>query len=140
MRGDPVGEPSWEGGCLCGATRFRASGSASSLCFCHCRSCRLASGAPFVPWGTFPRSGFEITSGKLTPYASSERVSRGFCSTCGTTLTYEHGTRPGEIDVALAALDDPTLRPECHIWVSHKLPWVELGDGLPRYPEWRTGE
>ena len=40
--------------------------------------------------------------------------------------------------IEAAWLDEPgSLRPECHIWVSHKLAWVTLGDGLPQFPEWR---
>ena len=127
-----------EGGCLCGRTRFRVAGAATNRGYCHCRSCRGASGAPFVAWATFPSSGFAITQGDLTRYASSKKVVRGFCGTCGTALTYAHQARPEEIDVALAALDEPArVPPEFHIWVSHKLPWIALADGLPQYAEWR---
>ena len=128
------------GGCLCESTRFQVSGTATNRCFCHCRSCRRASGAPFVAWATFRAATFRITVGELAEHRSSEQVRRGFCASCGTALTYSHEARPGELDVALAALDDPSpVQPECHIWVSHKLPWVVPGDGLPQYPEWREG-
>jgi hypothetical protein len=127
-----------EGGCLCGATRFRVSGAVTNLSYCHCRSCRLASGAPFVAWGTFETSRFRLLRGELARFRSSKPVVRSFCPACGTALTYAHDARPGELDVTLVALDDPgALAPECHIWVSHKLPWVTLGDALPQYPEWR---
>jgi hypothetical protein len=136
-----MGNAVFEGGCSCGKVRYRAEGDVTSLCYCHCRSCRRAAGAPFVAWGTFPRSTFRITAGDLTTYRSSAEVVRGFCSTCGTPLTYEHARRPQGIDVTLASLDQPgVLRPACHIWVSHRLPWVELGDGLPQYPEWQAAE
>jgi hypothetical protein len=126
------------GGCLCGATRFQVSGPATNRCFCHCESCRRASGAPFVAWATFPASGFRTTRGELARYRSSEKVARGFCAACGTTLTYVHDARPDEIDVALVALEDSTaVRPECHIWVSNKLPWVEIADLLPQHAKWR---
>ena len=128
----------FEGGCLCGATRYRVSGPATNRCYCHCRSCRLASGAPFVAWATFPAQGFRLLRGELALYRSSEHVLRGFCASCGTSLSYAHDRRPAELDVALATLDDPSsLAPECHIWVSHKLSWVVLGDGLPGYSAWR---
>ena len=39
-----------EGGCLCGAVRYRISGSPLSSVNCHCESCRRASGAPAVAW------------------------------------------------------------------------------------------
>jgi len=129
-----------EGGCLCGETRFGVSGTATNRCCCHCRSCRGASGAPFVAWATFSSAEFRVTRGKLSQYASSEKVLRGFCGTCGTALTYAHAARPAEIDVATVALDEPSrLAPEFHIWVSHKLAWVALADGLPQYAEWRQG-
>ena len=126
-----------EGGCLCGATRYRVSGAVDNLCCCHCRSCRRASGAPFVAWGTFDVGDFVLGGAPLAQHRSSEKVARGFCGSCGTSLTYAHDGRPGKLDVALATLDDPrVLHPEFHIWVSHKLPWVIL-DHLPVYPEWR---
>ena len=127
-----------EGGCLCQSTRFQVSGTARSPCFCHCRSCRLAAGAPFVAWASFPSAEFTLTKGNLCPYKSSCDVTRGFCGSCGTALTYAHRGRANELDIALATLDDASsIPPEFHIWVSHKLPWVVLSDGLPQHPEWR---
>jgi hypothetical protein len=134
-----LSERAFEGGCLCGSTRFRACGPATNVCYCHCRSCRLGSGAPLVAWVTFPVDRFEIVGGTLSEYASSQGVVRGFCATCGTSLTYAHDGRPAEIDVALATLDDPaTLQPGFHVWVSHKPSWFRLDDDLPQHPEWRT--
>ena len=50
------------------------------------------------------------------------------------SLTYRRDGRPTAIDVTLASLEDPTLlKPECHIWVSDKLPWVVIDDGLPLF-------
>jgi hypothetical protein len=70
-------------------------------------------------------------------YRSSKHVLRGFCPHCGTALTYEHGRRPEEIDVTLSTLTNSgSLSPQAHIWVSHKLPWLTLADGLPQFPEW----
>lgn len=129
-----------EGGCLCGATRFRVAGPARNRCCCHCRSCRLASGGPFVAWATFPREGFVVTGGALAAYRSSPHVERGYCAACGSALTYRSERSPGEIDVAVATLDDPhAAAPEYHIWVSHQLAWVETGD-LPCWPEERPAE
>ncbi|HEY5656451.1 MAG TPA: GFA family protein [Myxococcota bacterium] len=133
-----MSEQVFEGGCLCGATRFRVGGPVTSCCYCHCRSCRRAAGAPFVAWVTFPASRFEMIRGQLTEYESSPGVRRGFCASCGTSITYAHPSRGEEVDVTLAALDDAdALRPDCHLWVSHKPAWVVLADGLPQYLEWR---
>lgn len=126
--------PAYAGGCLCGAVRYLATGSAHSLCYCHCNSCRRAAGSPSVPWGTFERASFRLTRGHLSEYRSSARVTRGFCAACGTSLTYRNGARPAEIDVTLASLDDPALLPpQMHVWVADKLPWVRIADSLPQH-------
>ena len=83
---------------------------------------------------TFDKAAFTISDRALTTYESSPRVIRGFCRSCGTSLTYEHADRAGEIDVALVTLDEGSgLVPRRHIWVQDKLPWVEIDDGLPQF-------
>jgi len=129
-----------EGGCLCGAVRYAISGPVSNPCFCHCASCRRATGAPAVPWGTFAREAVRIVRGRLSEFRSSAQVSRGFCARCGTSLTYRHEARAGEIDVTLATLDDPTLLPpRLHVWVKDRLPWTPICDELPQLPAGTAG-
>ena len=45
--------PEIEGGCLCGATRYRATGRPTSTMICHCQTCRRAAGSPDVAWVRF---------------------------------------------------------------------------------------
>jgi hypothetical protein len=129
-----MNEASFRGGCLCGAVRYEGTGKVKNLCYCHCTSCRRAAGVPAVPWGTFASNCLSITQGTLAEYASSPEVVRGFCARCGTSLTYRHAKRAGEIDVTLATLDDPSaLAPRAHIWVQDKLSWERIEDGLPSF-------
>jgi hypothetical protein len=128
-----------EGGCLCGAVRYRAGGEATHGTLCHCNSCRRAAGAPVVAWTTFQPAQFEFTRGTPARYRSSPPVVRSFCAACGTPLTYQHASFPDEIDVTVASLDDPSaLPPADHTWTSHQLPWLALGDDLPRFPRSRS--
>jgi hypothetical protein len=47
---------------------------------------------------------------------------------------YRHERRAADIDVTLASLDDAcALAPTMHLWVSDKLPWVSISDGLPQF-------
>lgn len=65
---------------------------------------------------------------------SSPGVTRGICSNCGSSVTYENEKRPGDIDVTLNCLDKPAapvLR--AHIWAEDKQPWFHIGDDLPVY-------
>jgi len=124
------------GGCLCGAVRFEVQGPAKFACYCHCRSCQKAAGAPVVAWATFARETFRVTSGDMAVCHSSPGVTRGFCRKCGTSLTYEHERRATDIDITTPSLDDPSrFPPQAHIWLEHKLPWLAIDDHLPRYPE-----
>ncbi|HWZ64602.1 MAG TPA: GFA family protein [Steroidobacteraceae bacterium] len=126
--------PVYRGGCLCGAVRYEITAAVSNPCFCHCASCRRASGAPMVPWGTFARDSVRITHGPLTEFRSSARAWRGFCARCGTPLTYRNEARSAEIDVTLATLDEPALiQPRMHVWVAERLPWLAIGDQLPQF-------
>jgi len=129
-----VPDVSHAGGCLCGAVRYAAAGTPWNLCYCHCQSCRRAAGAPSVPWGTFARGQFHVSHGQLAEYRSSAHAIRGFCSCCGTALTYRTELRPEEIDVTLVSLDEPArFPPQMHVWVADKVPWVLISDGLPQH-------
>jgi hypothetical protein len=130
-----------EGGCLCGAVRYRADGPLSDSSYCHCRTCRRASGAPVVAWITVPRARFTITAGAPQHYRSSEQVVRSFCPRCGTALTYATDRAPGAIDVTTASLDEPErFAPEDHVWTSHAIGWLRIDDALPRHAESRASE
>jgi hypothetical protein len=123
-----------EGGCLCGAVRYRISEPALSAGICHCRTCRRASGAQSVAWATIPSGGFAVTRGEPARHASSPGVERRHCAACGTSLTWQG--EPGTIDVTLASLDDPeALPPGAEIWLSHRLTWEPVAAGLPHREE-----
>ena len=123
----------FDGGCLCGAVRYRLHGTPDWSAHCHCRSCQRATGAAFATWVGAKRARFEIVKGQLAVCNSSPGVERSFCGRCGTSLTYVAEDRwPGEIGVLAATLDDPSLAaPSAHVYVEHQLSWVKLADGLP---------
>jgi hypothetical protein len=123
-----------EGGCLCGAVRYRVSGEPYHLTHCHCTMCRRASGAPFVTWFSAPSAGFLVTPGELVHYRSSPGAVRSFCGRCGTQLTFQRDDGVSEIDITVCSLDAPeTLAPEDHTYVRSRLRWVALSDRLPKH-------
>jgi hypothetical protein len=124
-----------EGRCLCGAVRYRVNGGPIVTSLCHCRSCRLAAGAPSVAWVIFRSSEFAYSAGQPARFRSSPAVIRTFCGQCGTSLTYQLDTEPDTIDVTTASLDFPDdFAPTREIWVAHKLAWEQLNDHFPQYP------
>ena len=128
-----------EGGCVCGAIRYRVRGRPSNTMICHCQTCRRVAASPVVAWATFTKSGFELLQGQPTEFRSSPPVRRSFCGSCGTPLIYARDDSPATLDITTCSLDDPdAFPPTHHSWLSHDPAWVKFGDGLPTFPEWRN--
>jgi len=124
-----------EGGCLCGAVRYRVTAAPTALVVCHCRSCRRAAGAPSLAWVIFRAADFAFTRGKPATFKSSPGVERGFCASCGTTLTYADADRPEVADVTTATFDNPdAFAPTKEIWLEEKITWEAVDHALLRYP------
>lgn len=122
------------GGCFCGAVRFRCEGAPINVRICHCRNCQRATSSPYFARALFAHDALTI-EGETARYASSDALDRIFCPTCGTRLFSWRKTRP-VVGVALAAFDDRNaFAPTEHIWVSEKMAWLQLNDGLPQHPE-----
>jgi len=123
-----------EGGCFCGAVRYRMTDSPHSSTICHCESCRRASGAPSVAWVTTDREKFEIVKGTPAAYLSSPGVVRRFCGRCGSALTYENTKNSGTIDITTITLDDPCgFPPTSEVWLEDQVSWQPTGAGLKQY-------
>ncbi len=127
------------GGCFCGAVRFEI-GEIFDAGTCRCAICRRFSGAPLVVWANAPGRAFRLTRGRPTGFASSERWTRYFCSTCGAPVHGRHPSPPADgsdlVCVSTQSLDDPeAIRPTAHIWCDSGLSWFDTPDDLPRFPD-----
>jgi hypothetical protein len=123
-----------EGGCLCRAVRYRVTGEPLARTLCHCRSCCLAAGAPSLAWAVFRSADFALIAGTLVRFQSSTGVYRGFCGSCGTSLTYQRASSTDAIDVTTISLDHPEdFAPTMEIWVEERVPWETLDGALPHY-------
>jgi hypothetical protein len=131
----------FEGGCLCGAVRYRITGSPRASSVCFCRSCRLASGAASVGWFVVGLDQYQVLCGQLTEFRSSPPVIRAFCSTCGTPLTYRHADDPDAVELTTATLDEPErVPPRREIWHSQRVPWAASDPSLPHFSEDSQGK
>lgn len=121
-----------QGSCLCGAVTLTVQGNLPPVNACHCRECRKHSGHYEVSVD-IPRDTLQITGEEhVRWYKSSEKVRRGFCNVCGSTLFWD----PIHHDwtaVAMGALDTPTgTQIARHIFVSEKGDYYDIADGLPQ--------
>jgi hypothetical protein len=123
------------GSCLCGGVKFSLTETPTDATACHCSQCRRQSGHFFAS-ANVPKSAVQLAdSTHLAWYASSQKVRRGFCARCGSTLFWEPVQRDWT-SVALGALDGPTgLTLARHIFVADKGDYYDIGDGLPQNPQ-----
>ncbi len=116
-------ETTRSGGCQCGAVRFRINGALGRPSICHCRMCQKQFGGLFSALVTAPEDATEWTRGEPSYFRSSVNIERGFCSDCGTPLTYRH---PGGLEIAIGAFDKrDDLSPQIQVNHDARLPWVE---------------
>ncbi len=84
----------FEGGCLCGALRFKAMARPIDTGYCHCTLCQRSTGAVVLAWASFPVEAFSYTKGCAARYDSSSWGHREFCDRCGTQICYRQNDAP----------------------------------------------
>lgn len=122
-----------KGSCLCGGITFEVSGDLKPPDACHCTHCRKQSGHVWASTDV-PRSALTIHGAeKLTWFRSSEKVRRGFCSTCGSALFWDP-LQKDIVGVAMGAFDGPTnTRLAMHIFVASKGDYYDIADGVTQH-------
>ena len=103
-----------EGGCYCGAIRYKISGDPVFKGQCHCRECQYISGGAPNMVMAFPDTAVEITSGSTKKFSRSDLdnpVTREFCENCGTHLLTRSPGMAGVSIVKIGTLDDPSQYP-----------------------------
>lgn len=123
-----------EGGCLCGAIRYRSAAEPVRGVICHCSMCRKHSGAPALAFVHFPIASFAWLSVEPTWYRSSPHADRGFCPTCGSTVAMREDVLSDRVQVCVGSLDEPhSVKIDDHVWTREQLSWSEVKDDLPRF-------
>lgn len=126
----------YEGGCLCGAVRFRISGTIRNIVYCHCSQCRKAQGSAFATNGIVSKEDFELLSGEgsLTGYESTPGQVKYFCRVCGSPIMSKNDTRTDELRIRLGTIEsDIAERPMAHIFATSRANWEDICGDLPQY-------
>ena len=127
-----------EGGCFCGAIRYRVEGRPRRVTHCHCLHCRRTSGAAIVTWAVFDEGSLTFVSGLPKEFESRPGAMRAFCHRCGIPLTFRDALAPETIDVTVGTFDTPeAVTPEDHVWFDRAIAWLRIDDDLPRHGKGR---
>ena len=120
-----------KGSCLCGAVRFAVAGDLPGPDACHCTQCRKQSGHYFASTDVARASVTIEGAENLCWYRSSEKVRRGFCKICGSSLFWDPIGRDW-IAVAMGGFDKPTGATLAkHIFAADKGDYYEINDDIP---------
>ncbi len=128
-----------EGGCGCGAVRYRVEGEPIFVNNCHCRLCQQQTGSTSVVNAFFESERVTLLQGELRDHtvaagSGGPHVIRR-CAECGAAL-WSHYPRLGKLGTGLrvGTLDDPgAWRPDAVIFTESRMPWVALPDGIPAF-------
>jgi hypothetical protein len=124
-----------EGGCACGAVRYRLTSEPMFVHCCHCLNCQRQTGSAFVINALIESDRVELVAGEPVVVdaprddGSAQRIFR--CPRCQVAVYSEYG-RPEVKFVRAGTLDQPaSVAPDVHIFTRSKLPWVTLPESVP---------
>jgi hypothetical protein len=129
-----------EGGCACGAVRYRFASEPLFVHCCHCLNCQRQTGSAFVINLLIEADRVEVLAG--APEAvdvprddgSAQRIFR--CPTCQVAVYSNYGYSKVSF-VRAGTLDDPSsVEPDVHIYIRSKLPWIRLPESAPAFVEY----
>ena len=119
------------GGCACGRVRYTAAIEDDDAYLCHCRMCQRASGNVSLALKNVRQA--DVRWEREPDYFHSSAIARrGFCSACGSSLTFQYLEGTDRMDLTVASFDDPSrFRPTAHFGSeSMHRAWLET-EGLP---------
>ncbi len=126
-----------DGGCACGALRYRLASEPMFIHCCHCLNCQRQTGSAFVINLLIEGDRVEVLKGTAQPIevprddGSVQRIFR--CPRCQVAVFSEYGRREVRF-VRGGTLDDPTdITPDVHIFTRSKVGWVTLPHGTPAF-------
>lgn len=128
-----------EGGCSCGALRYKLTASPLIVHACHCRDCQRLTGSAFVINLWIERHFVEASSAAPQSFklrgGSRQAHEVFFCGRCGTYMWSRYHAAPGDtLFVRAGTLDNPeAVKPHVHIFTRTKLPWFNLPDDVPAF-------
>ncbi len=136
------GDYSMEGGCTCGAVRYRMTSKPMFVHCCHCRWCQRETGASFALNAMIEADRVVLLRGSPeavdTPSESGKGQKIVRCPDCHIALWSNYaGAGDALRFIRVGTLDEPDrLTPDVHIYTASKQPWVVLPPGTPAFEEY----
>jgi hypothetical protein len=135
----------FEGGCQCGALRYRCEADPFVAYACHCLECQHLTSSAFTTCIQVPAEALSETSGSPASRDrvadSGNRITTWFCAGCSSALYSGNAARPRVRTLEVGALDRAgDVEVAAHIWTRRRLPWVLIPPehrDFSEMPDWR---
>lgn len=130
-----------EGGCRCGAVRYRLEVAEMPPVYCcHCHYCQTWSGSAFSQQAVVGEGQIVVTQGSPDVFDRANEngaiSTQSVCGLCHSRLWNTNSARPGLAVVRAGTLDaSDTLVPRAHIWIKRKQPWITISADIPCWHE-----
>lgn len=130
-----------EGGCYCGAVRYKAEGEPMMKAECFCRECQYITGGGNLLIMAMPAEGFTLTKGSVKGFTRGDienGVTREFCENCGTHMfTRAPGLKQAVI-IKVGTLDDPSIfgKADSANYIGDAQSYHRLPEDIPVYQKW----
>ncbi len=140
------GDRKLEGGCTCGAVRYRMTSKPMFVHCCHCRWCQRESGSAFALNAMIESDRVILLQGAPemvdTPSNSGKGQKIMRCPNCRVALWSHYGGAGDAVCfVRVGSLDEPDrLPPDIHIFTISKQPWVVLPSNFPSVEEYYSAK
>ena len=123
-----------EGGCSCGAVRYRLTSEPMFVHCCHCLDCQKQSGGAFAINALIETDRIELLGEAPEPILMPTESGRPHdihrCPQCKVAVWSDYGRRPSLRFVRVSTLDERhAIAPDAHIFTRSKVPWVVLPEG-----------
>jgi hypothetical protein len=129
-----------KGSCQCGNITYTLKAKPQKVMACHCQECRKLSTSAFSITTVVESKDIEF-NGTLDEWVriadSGKKNHAKFCTGCGNRVYHYNPDDLSSIRLKLQPVnvtDDTIFQPSVHVWVTEKLSWFVIPEGMPSFP------
>ena len=132
----------FDGGCTCGAVRYRMESKPMIVHCCHCHWCQRETGTSFALNALIEADRVTLLQGQLEKVATPSNSGKGQdifrCPQCHIAVWSNYGGLGDKVDFVRVGTLDPAhrLSPDMHIFTASKQPWVVIPEGQLVFEEY----